>query len=450
MSFSPNGLLGQPVNATVTDYRDPVLTDGSFKLCTKPLFSRRPNPSDVRQGAIGDCYLLAALNSILVRHDGPEVIQGLMRDDGQGRVMFRFYINGAAKYVRVRKSYAHRTIGMGMHNLEAVWVSILEKAYAAVFRHGVYHDPKQNNSKGASCVGLAGGNSHAALLHLLGEGKAVSPPDLLGTLVHLSSAMAGGMKAIAESKQIVSDNIFQNDGADQANATRWTSWNVDKKKAALFEFYTGSPSSDKFVALLERIGQDLHPVTRALVIEWAHKSNLAPGAIGTGIYIPQQLEFFAKVARMIETQRAVAVSTKIKLVGPVTSRGHSAGEESSKGLYANHAYSVVECRVDSRSRRFLKLRNPHGEGFFSANMRTYKETPTHEFVPMAVRSAESWIELTDFYRNFELTMDVGPQIQSPARQKLMTNLPEQLQAQRNKLKDTAPPPPPENLGKVRS
>lgn len=139
MSFSPTGSLEWPEGAEIRNLPDPKLAKGKFTVHRGPLFSKPPSVADVQQGAIGDCYLLAALNAILVRPNGPAVIQEIMKDIGL-RVVFRVYERGAPTYVSVNKSYAYRLFGSALHNRGAVWVSILEKAYAAVFRGNVYCD----------------------------------------------------------------------------------------------------------------------------------------------------------------------------------------------------------------------------------------------------------------------------------------------------------------------
>lgn len=134
------------------------------------------------------------------------------------------------------------------------------------------------------------------------------------------------------------------------------------------------------------------------------------------------------------------------MLGKVTGVGHSGGEAYVKGLYAEHAYTAIDIRIDRidsrRSRRFIKLRNPHGAGIMAGRMRAYKDT-AGRLVPTAKWfGAESWIELSDFCDNFELSLGVGPQIHTPARQNLMKDLSGQLQQKKTALtppKGLAPP-----------
>lgn len=49
-----------------------------------PLFTRVPTLADIKQGGLGDCYLLAALASIV--STAPETIQNMMKDNGDGTV----------------------------------------------------------------------------------------------------------------------------------------------------------------------------------------------------------------------------------------------------------------------------------------------------------------------------------------------------------------------------
>ena len=112
---------------------DPVVKSGqTYKaFWNNPLFgSSGPAPTDIRQGQLGDCYLLAGLSAIAM--DNPHAIRQNVVDLDDGtygvRLGNRFYrvdndlpVNGASS---TSPAYA----GLGGQN--AMWVAAIEKAFA--------------------------------------------------------------------------------------------------------------------------------------------------------------------------------------------------------------------------------------------------------------------------------------------------------------------------------
>ena len=113
-----------------------------------PMFGEHgPLPEDVRQGAAGDCILLAKLKQLAARN--PQAIRDIVRDRGDGTVSVRFTIrtkdqNGhetvAFEWVRVEKQiyvtpgtttghFAHHEPG------QPLWASMIEKAYSLRFNN---------------------------------------------------------------------------------------------------------------------------------------------------------------------------------------------------------------------------------------------------------------------------------------------------------------------------
>lgn len=94
----------------------------------QPLFEGPPSPSDVRQGALGDCFLIAPIYD-LVRRD-PQSIQDMMKDNGDGTVTVRLFKQNANRlepdYITVEKSVPDNDA----HAEDTLWVQMIEKAYA--------------------------------------------------------------------------------------------------------------------------------------------------------------------------------------------------------------------------------------------------------------------------------------------------------------------------------
>ncbi|MGK0361369.1 MAG: hypothetical protein ACI9U2_003687 [Bradymonadia bacterium] len=69
MSFPSSGELLLPPNAAVRTLADPTSKGRPcfHQIASGSLFPSRPSRTDVNQGAIGNCYALAAANAIVTR-----------------------------------------------------------------------------------------------------------------------------------------------------------------------------------------------------------------------------------------------------------------------------------------------------------------------------------------------------------------------------------------------
>jgi hypothetical protein len=111
---------------------------------TGPLFVDGPKPSDVRQGAIGNCYFPAALASIA--HSDPQAIEEMIKDNGDGTYTVKFYQNSyygsSGKPVEITvdadlyaRSFGGPVYGGSLGGSTApdkmeLWFPLIEKAYA--------------------------------------------------------------------------------------------------------------------------------------------------------------------------------------------------------------------------------------------------------------------------------------------------------------------------------
>ncbi len=167
---------------------DRFYTDRLKSVKNEPLFAHDPMLKDIHQGALGDCYFLAALASIVSKN--PETIKEMMKDNGNGTVTVRFYdyvkdddflgdgkTHRKAYYVTVDKTIPERTYKdthskVDPYSKGALWVKMMEKAYAAVRNK---KDDKYNNlrvrGKGESInyKEIEGGQFSRAMVHLTGE-----------------------------------------------------------------------------------------------------------------------------------------------------------------------------------------------------------------------------------------------------------------------------------------
>ena len=110
---------------------------------TGPLFIDGAKPSDVRQGAIGNCYFPAALASLA--HFKPDAVQNAIKDNGDGTYSVRFYessYSGRGRPVDIKvdadlytrswggPAYGSSLGGSTQPDTMELWFPLIEKAYA--------------------------------------------------------------------------------------------------------------------------------------------------------------------------------------------------------------------------------------------------------------------------------------------------------------------------------
>lgn len=129
------GLREKHKGKSYTDVKDgtPFVKGGTDKSSV--------DPNDVAQGALGDCYLMAAMAA--TARANPEHIQKLIKDNGDGTYDVTLYVrkNAWSKPVPVTKKIDARLPGDGSSNLYAgfgdqsggkreMWPALLEKTLA--------------------------------------------------------------------------------------------------------------------------------------------------------------------------------------------------------------------------------------------------------------------------------------------------------------------------------
>src|SRR5262249_49480939 len=80
-----------PVSDTLSQY--------VYTWVAGSLFVNGPAYTDMHQGGLGDCYLIASLGS--VAQSAPAAIQNMFIDNGDNTWTVRFYANGTPDYVTV-------------------------------------------------------------------------------------------------------------------------------------------------------------------------------------------------------------------------------------------------------------------------------------------------------------------------------------------------------------
>ncbi len=124
------------------DLADPLTTRDSYvykDFSNYELFVGSPDLEDINQGAVGNCYYLAALGGLAL--SDPEIINQMVTDLGDGTYAVRFFDAGQEVYVRVdgqlpAYSESSNYLVYAKQGPDGeIWMPIVEKAYAH-FRYG--------------------------------------------------------------------------------------------------------------------------------------------------------------------------------------------------------------------------------------------------------------------------------------------------------------------------
>jgi Domain of unknown function (DUF4157)/Calpain family cysteine protease len=144
---------------------------------TIPLWTKQspPNIEHIKQGSLGDCYLLATLASIMLKD--PELPMKMMQDNQDGTVTVKLFnvqkastpsgFTAAEKFVKVRKSVPEQE-GKALYAKDHLWVQMIEKAYAAGgFTGNLLRTPSSTSETQYKDIGS--GNEQHAFRVLLGQ-----------------------------------------------------------------------------------------------------------------------------------------------------------------------------------------------------------------------------------------------------------------------------------------
>jgi hypothetical protein len=115
----------------------PAAGSYTYRTAAGALFVGGPGYADMRQGALGDCYLIASLGAIA--QSTPAAIQNMFIDNGDNTWTVRFYYNGVADYVTVDRLLPTNASGQLVYSNSGslasstgneLWMPLAEKAYA--------------------------------------------------------------------------------------------------------------------------------------------------------------------------------------------------------------------------------------------------------------------------------------------------------------------------------
>ena len=146
-----------------TDLPDPTLPAGSayspptYTAVAGPLYGSTGSASieDICQGADGDCELLSGLADDIVNH--PQLLSSMIVAKGNGTYGVRFYVNGNEIWETVNDELPTASGELvNAHNFNsqnsALWVALIEKAYAQLSATGLIDHPAVNSYNNISAV----------------------------------------------------------------------------------------------------------------------------------------------------------------------------------------------------------------------------------------------------------------------------------------------------------
>jgi hypothetical protein len=193
------------IDGTAGNYSN--VGEGLFDASNPSPFVGAPVFTDVFQGGVGDCTLMASLAEVAYRN--PSIIQGMFIYDGTAQEggqtvnvwTVRFYHNGQADYVTVDSELPDGGTDFA-HPENNLWAALAEKAYAQI-NIEVWLNTIDGSLNDYS---MAGRYSYAAL----NNGDAATMDQELGAITGLSSGHFNGFGGLGQAKASDIANHLEN------------------------------------------------------------------------------------------------------------------------------------------------------------------------------------------------------------------------------------------------
>lgn len=420
-----NGFLIIPAGSRVHDINEPSherktslsakdddtikIKGGKWHKIKVNLFPNRDiSHLDIRQGDLGDCWLLAAIASILKTKKGSKAIKNMMVDNEDGTVTVRMF-DGSCQpvYIRVRKTLpsSSKSKNYGATSVErAFWLTAFEKA-ASCFRGSGREKFDPDN---ASMANIEGGEGHHAYRMLLGElGSAVAFDNMaLQSVDDMSDTWKLIQRITSMSNWLVSPSPSH----ECKNALR----KVFKGKVSASVWKQNFRSVNKPIVNLDAsalntawkastLPDDCLPMITSLITNKDVASRQS-GAVGSGVYSSKIEGMYGTIAAKLKADIPISFGTKENK--KIKSRGGSAGEWTEGGMAGPHAYAVIDSFAENvmLKRKFIKAANPwgrYGRGYVDSFKNDDKD-PKKQVPTISAGEIEAgmfWLEITDLIEN---------------------------------------------------
>lgn len=376
---------------------------------------RDPDPNDVKQTNLGDCYLQAALASIAATR--PQYIKQIMRDQGDTVTVRLHEVDRNSetftqKYIKVEKSIPKSKSGRKLYNDGELWVKMMQKAYVVGGFSGNQNDDQQSSTP--SYGDIAGGLSSHAFEVILGAASTFqslakqSDNDPMGqTLTHITEAFENnGLSTSGTAYQAVFKILLEKEGVRQ---------NVDPNNGDVAVQITLDEVENAF-----QNGSQEEQTKKEAVLKVL--ANYLPGKLGKGQYTELQTGIFTKIHSALDDGKPVTMSTHKFIEASNSGFDGFAGEQKKGGLAGRHAYSVLQvCTSNDISSpslgkedgkyKLLQLRNPWGQ-YGREYQNDFHNIDNQGNVPVKTKSKNDgvfWIELSEVSKYFD-GLSVGAHI----------------------------------------
>lgn len=398
---SKNGYLSVPKDATIHTIREPSSNKTgkvkrlftSWSSSSAPMFTKETlSVADIHQGAIGDCWFLAAAAAIIGKPHGSNAIKRTVIDCGDGWCIVRLY-DGDLKpvYIRTRKSRASflgTKYGVTGTSQTGFWSTALEKAaccFTGTNRTVIDVDnPSIKNTEGGDSSDafrmlLGCQVTHEVLKDNLDYGGGTAPERTYSELV------ANWTVSTPPNATQILQEVF----GGSVSVNEWKTYRPKARAAASLAQASGNPDAISAPGVPDKIIDGLKTFIARNGL-WSKS-----GYRGSGSYSRKTLELFQLISTKLAADCPVGFGTK-EDIGRTERRGHSGGESMVKGMVGKHAYAILDVFSENvlARRKFIKAANPwgtYGRGYVDLDDSGAPRLDSKE-----IDGGVFWLELSDF------------------------------------------------------
>jgi len=386
-----------------------VFNEEHFQRSENNLFPDEGSPAlaEVAQGRIGNCFLLAAVQSIIAQGEaGKAFIRSMMQQNNDGTVTVRLYHQQKPYFIKVNHSILFDKKGM-LSRHRADWIHILEKAYAALGEK-----VKEKADASMSSVYSGGGISKKAMEVLTGL-PAKAETLKIGALPWEIEKLfpTKHLEAIKDSLDLQKSHghlgntyhTMDNELKRQLSEVLFKHYQYEndpdqayKKCKGLLEFYfahckdyqailNSDISSVEKYQKLKLLSEGKNPEVNTTLGELYDNIQNLPYITLPGYYEPyhkDEIETFLKIRAALDSKSILTAGTQQKFPIQIP------------GLRNKHAYTILDA-VERDGALFIKLRNPWGN-----TGRSYIKKNKTIIAIEDKKAAVFEIELKDFFKFF--------------------------------------------------